>query len=113
MLNLMIGILFIYFIGRYFYKLVETFKKKKWIYTILGVVAYYLLSAFFGMIYFVAVDFYRSRFSDNIPVLFWSFLSIPFGLGGCYLFYKYLERKWKSEKPDSFNEMDQIGRPEM
>lgn len=37
----MLGLVFIYFIGKYFYKLVEEFGKSKWGFVILGVVLYY------------------------------------------------------------------------
>jgi len=32
---------------------------------------------------------------------------LPFGILGCYLLYKYLEKTWKKNKP--INEIDEIG----
>lgn len=45
----MLGILLLFFIGKYFYKLAEKFKKSQWGYTILGVVTYYGGTIIFGL----------------------------------------------------------------
>lgn len=105
----MFGIIFIYFIGKYFYRLAEDFKKNLWLYAILGVVVYYATSVVLGVILFVIVDIFNSEFSEGISESAINLIAIPFGLGGCYLYYKYLEKKWKSEEPNSTNEIDQIG----
>jgi hypothetical protein len=49
----MLGLVFIYFIGRYYYKLAENHNRSKWGFAVLGVATYYggtfAAGAFAGM----------------------------------------------------------------
>jgi hypothetical protein len=92
----MLGILFIYFIGKYFYDLAIFHKKSKWLFTIFGVISYYagtLLGGFllglFSVLFSIEIDW-----NNNILI---SVLAIPFGVGTSYLVYILLKRKWSSE----------------
>ena len=104
----MFGVIFIYFIGKYFYSLAKDFQKNHWLYTVLGVVSYYGTTIVFGVVLFVLIDMFNSSansISDTVAGL----IGIPFGIGGCYFCYKYLEKKWKSKEPNGIAEIDQIG----
>lgn len=105
----MLGILFIYFIGRYFYNLAGDYDKSQWGFAILGVVAYYV-GTFAGALIMVIIGEVSGAFlftEDNEFVL--SLLSIPFGILACWGLYKILEKNWGKE--ERFNEdiIDEIG----
>ena len=92
----MLGILFIYFIGKYFYDLAIFHDKNKWLFAILGVVSYYaggllggLLLGLFSVLLSIEIDW-------NNDVLM-NLLAIPFGFGTTYLFYHLLKKKWSSD----------------
>jgi uncharacterized membrane protein YesL len=106
----MLGILFVYFLGKYFYELAIFYNKNKWLYAILGVVSYYvgvllggMLLACFSMLLSIEVDW------DN--QLLMSFLAIPFGLGMSYLLYQLLKRKLSSKliMEKSINDINKNG----
>lgn len=72
----MLGIFFLYWVGKYFYKLAEQHHKRKWAYAILG--------AF-------APDLFLSVNDTLLGALL-----IPFGFLSCYLFYQYLKYSWNT-----------------
>jgi len=90
----MFGILFIYFVGKAFYKLAEEHKKKKWLYGILGVLSFYggmfggglILGALLGLFYPNILD----EFSETTLGL----MTIPIGLVACRVFFVLLKRGW-------------------
>jgi hypothetical protein len=90
----MIGILFIYFIGKYFFKLAEDFNQNKWLYAILGIAMYYagtllggVLLGLFSGLSGMDIDW------DNSTLM--AVLALPFGLATVYLFYYLLKKKWE------------------
>lgn len=92
----MLGIFFIYFIGKKFYDLAIKFDQNKWLFGILGALFYYL-GTFIGGICIGAfalivnweVDW------DNSPLM--SAIGLPFGIGTCYFTYYFLRKKWEKE----------------
>ena len=88
----MLGILLIYFIGKYFHELAQDFYKHRWLYAILGIVVYYASGGVFGVVLgvldlFLALNInWEDTFGINL-------LSIPIGLLGCYVFYVMLKKK--------------------
>lgn len=106
----MFGIIFIYFIGKYFYELAFDYDKNKWKYAIFGVLVYYagiMVSAFIiGFIYIMVT---QNENIDGATNTVLSLLSIPFGILFCYFFYKYLSNKWSKEKQVQIDEIEQIG----
>ena len=91
----MIGLLFLYFVGRAFYKLAELYKQNKWLYGIFGVVVYYagiIISAFaIGFIGELVSPGSLEGFEQSGIAL----LTVPIGILCCWGFYKLLEHKWK------------------
>lgn len=92
----MLGILFIYFVGKYFYDLAISHDKNKWLFAILGVVSYYLgtliggiLLGFLSVLLSIEIDW------DNNVLM--SVIGLPFGFGTTYLFYHLIKKKWSSE----------------
>ncbi|MDX5327083.1 MAG: hypothetical protein LPK80_12575 [Bacteroidota bacterium] len=91
----MLGILFIYLIGKYFFNLALRFNRNKWGFAILGVLSYYV-SSFLGV--FLTIMVMEQTNPDTLAKtdeLVFSFLSLPFGFAGCFLLYKLLERQWR------------------
>jgi len=87
----MLGILFIYFIGRYFYRLAESHSKNKWLYAVLGVGSYYLATFLVG----AAIGIFYMDY-DTIPIsdLTMTLIGLPLGLLLCWLYYQFLANRW-------------------
>ncbi|NNK81660.1 MAG: hypothetical protein HKO92_00925 [Flavobacteriaceae bacterium] len=105
----MLGLLLIFFIGKYFYELAQDYYKHRWLYAILGIVTYYASGAIFGVILSV-FDFILElniNWDDSFGV---NLLGIPIGLAGCYIFYIMLKNRWEKEDLKSKDEIDDIGK---
>ena len=105
----MLGILLIFFIGRYFYNLALKYDKNGWLYAVIGVVTYYgtgLLVGFALAILALILEWEDFLYEEN--TLFLNLLSIPVGILGCYILYYFLERYFKnnvkSTKPNTLDE---------
>lgn len=103
----MIGLLLIYWVGKYFYQLAGEFKKHKWGFAIFGLATYFgsqlIIGLFLGIlneIFILGIDF------DSVGI---NLLGIPIGLVSCYLLYQFLEKKWKREYVNPSAEIDSIG----
>lgn len=108
----MLGLILLYWIGKYFYKLAEEFNKQKWGFAILGIVIYYAGSFLFGGIIMFVIELISEGFIENTNDFVLSLIAIPFGILACYLLYAFLEKKWKSEAPKSDELINQIGKEE-
>lgn len=110
--NSILGLIFIYWIGKYFYQLAEEFNKNKWLFAILGVVVYYAAQLIVGVLIGVLAMFFNWNidFESNIQM---ALIGIPAGAGITYLFYFLLERKWKSEKIEVKDSIQDIGKVEL
>jgi hypothetical protein len=107
----MYGLLFIYFIGRSFYRLAERFNKRPWPNAILGIATYYGGSIIFGLMLGVYLGISDPENLNISSVEGWSYLSIPVGLLTCWLTYKYLQNRWLKLEPLAMESMvDDFGR---
>lgn len=103
----MLGILFIYLIGRPFYDLAQKHNKSEWGYAVLGVVMYYV-GTFVGGIaiglgsYFLDIDF------ESINDLLLSVMAIPFGLFVSWLVYVSLKERWTNDSSNINTSEDNI-----
>lgn len=104
----MIGILLIYWVGKFFYDLAQTYTKSKWGYAILGLVVYFgsqlvlgFVLAIFNDLFALGIDF-ENNYGINL-------LGIPVGILACYILYHYLQKKWKKEYVNPLSEIDSIG----
>lgn len=97
--------------GRFFYKLADKYKKSKWGYAILGIVTYYAVFYFVGIIY-VIIYFMNNPLADenDINERAISLISFPFGLGGSYVLYYLLQRSWKKNALKDKVSIDDIGK---
>ncbi len=106
----MLGLLLLFWIGKYFYKLAEKYKKSQWGFAILGVVVYYGGILAFSLIIGIIAEIVSPGFFDTFNETGFGILMIPFGLLCCYLLYKYLEKIWKKNNPDPVELIDEIGK---
>lgn len=91
----MLGLLLLYWVGKYFYKLAEEYKKNKVGFAILGIVVYYGGSFFFGILIGFFIEIFNPGFIDTVDEMIFGLLMIPFGVLSCYTFYKIMEKTWK------------------
>ena len=106
----MLGIVLIYFIGRYFYRLAEEFNQNKWLYAILGVITYYV-GTFVGGIVLALFDElfgFGINWENNFTL---GLIALPFGIASVYLLYILLQRKWKKSVSLVKDEIQDIGKP--
>lgn len=104
----MLGLVLLYWIGKYFYKLAEEYDKKKWSITILGIAVYYGGVFIFGFIAAILAEVFSPGYLDAFNDTLLGVIMLPFGVLSCYLLYRYLEKKWLKEIPT--NELEEIGR---
>jgi len=62
----MLGILFIYYIGRYFYTLAGRYQKNEWGFAIAGVLSYYGGQVVFAVLALLIVSYYTNQDIDFI-----------------------------------------------
>ncbi|NQX84417.1 MAG: hypothetical protein HRT67_00585 [Flavobacteriaceae bacterium] len=104
----MSGFVLILVIGKYFYQLAQDYGKRTWVFAILGIVMFYVA----GFIFAIVLGLIDLLFDLNIN---WdnargvNLLSIPIGILADYIFYKFLEKKWKKEVVLPQDKIDQIG----
>lgn len=105
----MIGILLIYFIGRYYYYLAEDHQKSRWGFAILGVITYYVGSFIAGFVIGVLVELFGSYSVDEISDFVWNLIALPFGLLACYGLFQLLKRNWEKKQNQEGGIIDEIG----
>ena len=95
----MIGLLLIYFIGRSFFRLADTYDKHKWGFAILGIASYYagiFLGALLIGVVLGMIDPYMIEEMSDFGL---GLMCLPIGLLACWGVYKILERNWKRTQP--------------
>lgn len=106
----MLSILFLYFIGKYFYKLAERFNKNKWLFAITGIVIYYV-GTFIGGVVLAILDWLLELDFDWENSVSLSFIALPFGIATSYLFYFILKKQWEKTFVLVEDEIQDIGKP--
>lgn len=92
----MLGLFFIYFIGRAYYYLAEEHHKNKWLFAIMGILSYYGGSFIGGVIAYLAYDMMNvNGVSFNEAIL--TVIGIFLGLLTCWVYYSLLKRNWKNK----------------
>lgn len=100
----MLGILFIYFIGKAFYDLAGLYTKTQWGFAILGVLSYYAGTVIGGLLIGAVVLLAEIDIEGTSDFVF-GLLTTPFGVLACWGFYKLLAYQW-SKQPDLFGTDD-------
>ncbi|WP_338763454.1 hypothetical protein WAF17_19655 [Bernardetia sp. ABR2-2B] len=106
----MLGFVFMYFIGKYFYELAQKANKTKsimWLFAVLGVISYYI-GTFIGG---VAIGFFAVIFDINLtyyPDFAVNLVGVPFGILMCWGFYMILKNVWKKNERETYIKDDDI-----
>ncbi len=89
----MLGLVFIFYLGKQFYDLAEKYKKPKWGYAAMGVLSYYLGSLILGLVIGIYIVLSNNPMSfGNYSDTTLGLLAIPFGLATSYGAYYLLKR---------------------
>ena len=107
----MLGLLLIFFIGKYFYELADKYQKNRWLYAFIGIVVYYAAGALLGIILGV-LDFIIGLGIDWENSVGLNLLGIPAGIAADYGLYSLLKKKWESEIIIPEDEIMKIGTSE-
>ena len=105
----MLGILLLFFIGKYYYKLAEKFEKQKVGYAILGVAIYYVGTIVFGLAFGIVSEIISPGYVDTVNDTMLGLAGLPFGLLASYLLYKYFSKTWEKNYSSNDNIIDKIG----
>uniref|UniRef100_UPI00404AC1D0 hypothetical protein n=1 Tax=Flavobacterium sp. TaxID=239 RepID=UPI00404AC1D0 len=105
----MIGLIFIYWLGKYFYKLAEEHKKSPWGFAILGIVTYYVSLFFYGFIIGIIAEIASPGFFNDVNDMLITLAIAPLAIANCYVLYKLLEKSWIKNKVDFNKMMEEIG----
>lgn len=106
----MIGLILLYFIGKAFYNLAHEYDKQRWLYAIVSIVFYYVVSILSGILLVIILELLGVAFFDETDDLLLGLISMPFGLAGLWGFHTILKRKWSKEDIFSEDMIDEIGR---
>lgn len=101
-----IGYIFLFYIGFYFYRLAENHNKNKWVFAFLGLATYC-----FG--YFVYILYYRFFVFEDIDDFTYpeiGFKSLAVGLLFTFLLFHILSFVWSGKLRKQKNEVDKIGK---
>lgn len=104
----MLGLLLLYWIGKYFYKLAEEYNKSEWGFAILGVVVYYLGIVIMSFTSGIIIGIFYPDFFETFNETLFGLFMVPFGILSCYLLYILLEKSWKKTKEDQDRFKEQI-----
>src|SRR5690242_1894849 len=102
----MLGLLLIYFIGKYYYNLAGEHGKSQWGFAILGVVTYYVGAFVMGI--FLGIFYPDAAETMNNLVL--GLIAMPLGILFTWGLYKILENQWGNTAPDDFEDSDVLDR---
>ena len=104
----MLGILLIFFIGKYFYELAQDYYKHRWLYAILGIITYYVGTMVGAFCVAIGSDLFGwdINFEDTWTL---TLIAIPFGLLFTVVLYFLLRRNWKSSVVEVKDEIEDIG----
>lgn len=105
----MLSILFIIFVGKFFYKLAEKYKQNKWLFGILGVAMYYVGSLIGGLVLGTLTVLFNFEIDWDNQMLM-TIIAIPFGFATCWFFYYLLKRSWRKIAIKPIESIDDIGK---
>ncbi len=101
----MLGLIIIYFIGKWFYKLAEKHDRQKWLFAILGVVVYYGMSLLGGIvIVIIAISAGNEAILDTPDILL-GLMGVPIGLLSMWGFHTILRKNWEANPKNSQSEL--------
>lgn len=102
----MLSFVLLYFLGRPFYQLAQAHERSKWGWAILGIVVFYA-SAIIGGAVLAIIALYGFEFDiENMSDILMSVMVIPFGILGCWLFFKSIKKSWTKSVANNSDALD-------
>ena len=101
----MLGLLLLYFIGKYFNELAKAHNKKNVLWIIVGIASFYV-SAIIGLMIIAIVN---PNIFDESDILL-NLISFPFGVGGCIGLYQILKKSWSKVPSNLEEELEFFGK---
>lgn len=101
----MLGILFMYLVGREYYKLALFYQKGGWPYALAGVAAYYGGLLLGGLLVAIAYAMFTEESIEDISESSISLMAFPFGVISCVALYQYFKISWKKSAAKPNNEI--------
>lgn len=110
----MLGLLILYWVGKFYYKLAEKHERSKWGFAILGPVTYYLgqvIGVVLIMLGYFISGYEETFYEINERLL--DFMGVPFGVLACWGLYQLLKRKWEKQamlpkQPEVLDNLDDL-----
>lgn len=96
----MLGLIFIYFVGKAYYKLAEEHNKNKWLFAITGVLSYYAGIIVGGILAYLAYDMYMANqggYYEEPNDLILGIIGLLLGLLTCWGYYSLLKKNWENK----------------
>ncbi len=93
----MLGLILIYFIGRWYYTLAESHNKNKWLFAVIGVVVYYVGIIVGGFSIGVAAVLFGFEHILELPDVVLGLIALPFGLIATWGLRAILKKSWENE----------------
>ncbi len=93
----MLGILFLYYIGKQFYDLAIKHEKNKWLFAILSIIVYYASSFVGGVIVAILGQTVFHYSVDDMQDIVIGLMALPFAFFCVWLFYYLLKKQWEKE----------------
>ncbi len=93
----MLGLIFIYFLGKYFYELAINNNRSAWGYAILGVLSYYAGTVVFAIIIALIIEFNSPGSIDEMNDTLMGLAGVPFGLLTAWGLYQFLKRRFDKQ----------------
>jgi uncharacterized membrane protein HdeD (DUF308 family) len=91
----MLGLILLYWVGKYFYQLAERNNRSKWGFAVLGILSYYAGIVLFGFLAGIILEITYPGFVEEGNDFLIGIMIIPFGILTCYGTYKLLENRWE------------------
>jgi hypothetical protein len=101
----MLGYIFIFYIGFYFYRLAENHKKNKWLFGIVGIITF----VFGNFMYVLYANFFLEQDINEFNILSVSFKSFSSGVLSIFILFHLLNFIWSRKKVIREEEIDKIG----
>ncbi len=101
----MLGLLLLYFIGKQYAKLAKQYGKKKWVWVVMGIVAYYAGSFLAAFLIVIIYEVVLEENSDYLSETALNLMSIPLGLIACWGLYAGLKKAWSKKKVELSHEV--------
>lgn len=95
----MLGLIFIYYIGKSYYRLASDHNKdNKWLYSVLGIIAYYAGVYGFAIMLGIYAEVSEKYEIYEMSDVMWSLVCFPFGIATCILLYMFLRHLFSAKK---------------